>query len=135
MIIYTCKEDFNTSHVNVNRSCAASLTALSLISIHLMLMLILAQSCLQPPAEIISIHLMLMLILSCSSVLFPSSHFNTSHVNVNPATTGAKWKECRISIHLMLMLIPLCRGSVRAAPAISIHLMLMLICNHFHIHC
>ena len=76
-------QNFNTSHVNVNRVCTDMCRGWHKISIHLMLMLI------RPPQQII----------------LSVQNFNTSHVNVNHSFRVLLVLCVAISIHLMLMLI------------------------------
>ena len=83
-LLYNFNLYFNTSHVNVNLSNNLFCIKFHIISIHLMLMLICFGVCATNRHSLISIHLMLMLILL---LLFRHPH------------------RFHISIHLMLMLI------------------------------
>ena len=120
---------FNTSHVNVNRYMQDILSHRLWISIHLMLMLIAPKRGYRVNSLNISIHLMLMLIANALLEQLSKSHFNTSHVNVNPCVRIATNADILISIHLMLMLIHVLEHSIHCTAHISIHLMLMLITN------
>ena len=82
--------NFNTSHINVNRQSERQEVTVSLISIHLMLMLIKNLIGVMRNEINISIHLMLMLI---------SAQLYFLHLYL------------KISIHLMLMLIYKCEAS------------------------
>ena len=76
--------DFNTSHVSINRGCREKRTG----------------------ATVISIHLMFLLIVPFTAEPFPPSYFNTSHVSINPHTIQEADSLHHISIHLMFLLIP-----------------------------
>ncbi len=99
------KSHFNTSHVNVNLQRPCLRQQVSMISIHLMLMLIFFWQLSFFSICEISIHLMLMLIELTLLLALPEPHFNTSHVNVNPRSFTVSTLSQHISIHLMLMLI------------------------------
>ena len=68
-------------------------------------MLIQLAACWKDNSSLISIHLMLMLIVLWMQSISRHGNFNTSHVNVNPNKSTDKYMRVLISIHLMLMLI------------------------------
>ncbi len=121
------KSHFNTSHVNVNLQRPCLRQQVSMISIHLMLMLIFFWQLSFFSICEISIHLMLMLIELTLLLALPEPHFNTSHVNVN----------LLIFVFLRLLIIDFNTSHVNVnhvrtdtilfSMPISIHLMLMLI--------
>ena len=81
------------------------MNGLSVISIHLMFLLILAAGAQDHDAGNISIHLMFLLIISAPLALLVSCHFNTSHVSINPIPKRDGGQKSEISIHLMFLLI------------------------------
>ena len=76
-------DNFNTSHVSINRADAGTDCSSYDISIHLMFLLI-----------------------GCGKLLTACMiHFNTSHVSINRGGPGSIAAGNRISIHLMFLLI------------------------------
>ncbi len=53
----------------------------------------------------ISIHPMFLLIFNTSADVYLETHFNTSHVSINPNTGNLEWGLSMISIHPMFLLI------------------------------
>ena len=82
--------DFNTSHVSINPFPARCIRLLSVISIHLMFLLIHLQREKRPEKQ----------------------HFNTSHVSINPWILRNFIENSEISIHLMFLLIYICSGVI-----------------------
>ena len=91
-------DNFNTSHVSINRSIRNNPESLinhfntSHVSIN-------QGSCQQPPQpQDISIHLMFLLIVFVPSSGTKYSNFNTSHVSINPLIKwGMKEAECHFN--------------------------------------
>ena len=75
--------NFNTSHVSINRH----------------------ERSLKNLQSIISIHLMFLLIGYRRLCIAEMRHFNTSHVSINHYCNPLKSLDCTISIHLMFLLI------------------------------
>ena len=118
---------FNTSHVSINQRCGWIGTGEKTISIHLMFLLIRLWDCKtlwygiisihlmfllitvrnigRRKRIYISIHLMFLLILLAASYSSSISHFNTSHVSINPYSFPSSYWNPFISIHLMFLLI------------------------------
>ena len=123
------KHHFNTSHVSINRRPPPDPWISSMISIHLMFLLIVSsrlqsskecnyfntshvsinlnQRYLYTLTTFISIHLMFLLISSIRSFTAFRLHFNTSHVSINHMLKPHWGIVIGISIHLMFLLIGL----------------------------
>ena len=99
-------DDFNTSHVSINRGSSRTSQQHRKISIHLMFLLI-RDSLEAALLGKISIHLMFLLIGSGSLPKFLDANFNTSHVSINrvPSAITAfcfwKFNTSHVSINLV----------------------------------
>ena len=97
--------NFNTSHVTVYRCAAISLTFLQyhFNTSHVTVYRV-QELCLHERSGI-SIHLMLLFILASRPIRIVLMDFNTSHVTVYPLHRTCEVPIVQISIHLMLLFI------------------------------
>ena len=96
---------FNTSHVTLYPGRSDLFRKIQIVSIHLMLLFILALFAHSSVKSSVSIHLMLLFIIFGISITRKMECFNTSHVTLylNGFTTTL-FTQC-VSIHLMLLFI------------------------------